>query len=266
VLHVASPLGIDNPKDPNALIVAARDGTLRVLRAATQAGVKRVVMTSAATTATPPLHSSASSLSDETVWFDPAEPNVDAYRQSKRLAERGAWNFMKDYRGATTLTTILPGAVFGPVLTANNQGSVQVIGRLLQGRVPANPRLGFEIVDVRDLADVHVRAMTSTQAAGERFLAVGEFMWMSEISQVLRTQLGCLASKVPARTMPDFVLRLLSLVDPALRTMVPRLGKKHRHTSAKAQRLLEWHSRAAVETLVDCARSIMPEHTAWRSS
>jgi nucleoside-diphosphate-sugar epimerase len=262
VLHVASPLGLDAPRDPEAVIAPAHDGVLRVLRSATKAGVKRVVMTSAATAATPPLASASPSLSDETVWFDPAEPDVDAYRQAKRLAERAAWNFMKDHQGPTTLTTVLPGAVFGPVLTRENPGSVQVIGRLLQGRVPANPRPGFEVVDVRDLADLHLRAMTSMPAAGERFLAVGQFMWMTEISQALRAQLGESASKVPTRRLPDVALRLLSLFDPALRAMTPRLGREHRHTSAKALRLLGWQPRPAVETLIDCARSLMPGQTA----
>lgn len=257
VLHVASPLGSDGAANAQAMIAAARDGTIRVLCAATKAGVRRVVMTSAAATATPPLSSARHSLSDETVWFDPAEQNVDAYRQSKRLAERAAWDFMKEQGGATSLTTILPGAVFGPVLTTENLGSVQIIGRLLQGRVPANPRLGFEIVDVRDLAALHTNAMTAAAAAGERFLAVGEFVWMIDISRTLRAQLGESASKVPTRNLPDFVLRLMSVADPALRAMTPRLGREHRHSSAKARDVLRWHSRPAVETLVDCARSLL---------
>ena len=257
VLHVASPLGSDGAANPQAMIAAARDGTLRVLRAATKAGVKRVVMTSAAATATPPLSSAQRSLSDETVWFDPAERNVDAYRQSKRLAERAAWDYMKEQGGSTTLTTILPGAVFGPVLTTENLGSVQIIARLLQGRVPANPRLGFEIVDVRDLASLHIGAMTSPTAAGQRFIAVGEFMWMIDISRTLRAQLGESASKVPTRILPDFVLRLMSLADPTLRAMTPRLGREHRHLSTKAQQVLGWHPRPAAETMVDCARSLL---------
>ena len=258
VLHVASPLGGSDPKDKESLVAPARDGTLRVLRAATTAGAKRVVMTSAATVATPPM-SSPDRISDETVWFDPRE-DVDAYRHSKRLAERGAWGFMKSYRGSTTLTTVLPGAVFGPILTVDDTSSTQVIGRLLQGRVPANPRLGLEIVDVRDLADLHIRAMTSPNAAGERFLGVGEFKWMAEISQTLRSQLGTAASKVPTRNMPDFLFRTLALFDPSIRAMTPRLGKMHRHTAAKAQRLLEWQSRPATTTLVDCAKSLIAKH------
>ena len=256
VLHVASPLGWDNPKDPDALIVPARDGALRVLRAATQAAVKRVVLTSACAAASPPL-ASADSMNDETLWTDPENGQLNAYQKSKTLAERAAWQFMKGYHGPTTLTTILPGAVFGPVLSAENLGSVQVIGRLLQGRLPGNPRLGFEVVDVRDLADVHIRAMTEAQAAGQRFIAAGSFLWMTDISKTLHSKLGRAARKVPTRTLPDFVFRFLSAFDPMLREVTPRLGRKHLHTSEKAQRLLGWQQRPAAVTVVDCAESLM---------
>lgn len=259
VLHVASPLGWDNPKDPDALIVPARDGALRVLRAATQAAVKRVVLTSACAAASPPL-ASADSMNDETLWTDPENGQLNAYQKSKTLAERAAWQFMRDYHGPTTLTTILPGAVFGPVLSAENLGSVQVIGRLLQGRLPGNPRLGFEVVDVRDLADVHIRAMTEAQAAGQRFIAAGSFLWMTDISKTLHSKLGSAARKVPTRTLPDFVLRLLSAFDPLLREVTPRLRRKHLHTSEKAQRLLGWQQRPAAVTVVDCAESLMTLH------
>jgi dihydroflavonol-4-reductase len=255
VLHVASPLSVKDAEDPDALLAAARDGTLRVLRAAAASGTKRVVMTSAATAATPPM-SSPDRISDETVWFDPNEP-VDAYRHSKRLAERAAWEFMNSHAGTMALTTVLPGAVFGPLLTPESASSTEVIARLLQGRVPANPRFGLQIVDVRDLVDLHIRAMTHPQAAGERFLAVGDFMWMSEISRTLREQLGARASKVPTRTMPDWIFRAASLLDPELRAMVPRLGKMHRHTAAKAERVLGWRTRPATRTLVDCAESLI---------
>jgi nucleoside-diphosphate-sugar epimerase len=123
--------------------------------------------------------------------------------------------------------------------------------------MPGNPRIGLEVVDVRDLADVHIRSMTAPQAAGERFIAVSEFMWMSDISKTLRSKLGKAASKVPTRTLPDFVLRLLSRFDPSLRAITPGLGRKNRHTSEKAQRLLAWHPRPAVETIVDCAQSLI---------
>lgn len=256
VLHVASPLGGGTESsDREAFVAPARDGTLRVLRAATESGVKRVVMTSAATVATPPM-STPDRISDETVWFDPNE-EIDAYRHSKRLAERAAWDFMKSSRGPMTFSTVLPGAVLGPILSADSAHSTEVLRRLLNGRVPANPRFGLQIVDVRDLVDLHIRAMTSPRAAGERFLGVGEFMWMSDISRTLREQLGPAASKVPTRNMPDWIFRTLALFDPPLRALTPRLGKMHRHTAAKAEELLQWHARPAVTTLVDCANSLI---------
>jgi len=255
VLHVASPLGGGDPKDKESLVAPARDGALRVLRAATKAGARRVVMTSAATAATPAM-SGPDRVSDETVWFDPRE-DVDPYRHSKRLAERAAYDFMRNYGGATTLTTVLPGAVFGPILTVDSKGSTEVIGRLLQGRVPANPHFGLQIVDVRDLVDLHIRAMTAPGAGGERFLGVGQFLWMSEISRTLRAQLGAAADKVPTRDMPDFVFRSLALFDASLRAMTPRLGRTQIHSAAKAQRLLAWQPRPVAATLIDCARSLI---------
>lgn len=256
VLHVASPLGLEAPKHIDDLLAPARDGTLRILRAATQAGVRRVVMTSAATVATPPLQS-PDSLSDESVWFDPNEADVTPYRHAKRQAERAAWDFMADYAGPTTLTTVLPGAVFGPVMSRDTLGSVQVISRLLQGRAKGNPRQGFEIVDVRDLATLHILAMTAPAAASQRLLGTGQFLWMAEISQVLREQLGDAASKVPTRNIPDWLLRLLARFDPLLRVLTPNLGRSHRHTTDKAWRLLGWQPRPARVTVLDCARSLI---------
>lgn len=256
VLHVASPLGLDDSKNPDALIIPAREGALRVLRSATKAGVKRVVMTSACAAASPSSYTE-DGITDETLWTDPNDSNLSTYRKSKTLAELAAWQFMKDYHGSTTLTTILPGAVFGPILSAENVGTAQVIGRLLQGRMPGTPRIGLEVVDIRDLVDVHIRAMTSNQAAGERFIAVSEFMWMADMAKTLRSKLGESASKVPVRTVPDFVIRILSRFDPNLRAIMPGLGRKNRHTSAKAQRLLGWHPRPAAETVLDCAESLI---------
>lgn len=152
--------------------------------------------------------------------------------------------------------------VLQPTMFMQTLGGIwsAVIGRLLQGRMPGIPRLAFEIVDVRDLADVHIRAMTAEQAAGQRFIAVSQFMWMTDIAQTLRTKLGGSARKVPTRTLPDFVLRLLARFDPEIRTIAPGRGRKNRHTSEKAQRLLGWHPRPAAETVVDCAESLITRH------
>ncbi|KAF1016971.1 MAG: GDP-L-fucose synthase [Stenotrophomonas maltophilia] len=261
VLHVASPLGIAGNEAAATLEAAACEGTLRVLRAAVDAGVGRVVMTSAATTATPPLQS-PDSLSDESVWFDPQEADVDGYRRSKRLAERAAWAFMAEHGGATELVTVLPGAVFGPLLSTQSVGSVQVIAKLLQGALPALPRLGLEVVDVRDVADIHIRAMTTPDIGGQRFLAVGEFLWMRDIAALLRAQLGPEAARVPTRAMPDWAFRLLARVQPQMRAMVPRLGRQHCHNWQKARVELGWSPRPARLTVLDCARSLRREGVA----
>ncbi|HZZ36000.1 MAG TPA: aldehyde reductase [Caulobacteraceae bacterium] len=256
VLHVASPLGASSAgQNPDDWIIPARDGTLRVLRAATKAGVKRVVMTSAAAAARPPYRSDA--VSDETVWTDPADRKFDNYRLSKILAERAAWDFMAAHGGSTSFTTILPGAVFGPVLSRETLGSVRIIQGLLNGRPPALPRLGFWITDVRDLADLHIRAMTAPQAAGERFIGAGEFMWMADMAEALRAGLGEKAAKVPTRRLPDAMVRLLSLTNPQMRTIAPDLGRMNRLTTAKARQVLGFSPRPAAETLIDCANSLM---------
>lgn len=256
VLHVASPLGSGEAAlDRDAFVAPARDGTLRVLRAAVKAGVRRVVMTSAAATARPPLKSGRAS--DETVWADPDDPQFDAYRRSKILAERAAWDFMRDKGGATQFATVLPGAVFGPVLTRDRPGSVAIIQGLLSGRPRGVPRLGLSLVDVRDLADLHVRAMTAPEAAGQRFLAVGEFLWMKDVARILRERLGPRAAKVPTRELPDLVVRLLALFMPQIRMLVPVLGVRTQPDSAKARRLLGFSPRPAAETVVDCAESLL---------
>lgn len=251
VLHVASPLGGTVSGD---LITPALDGTLRVLRAAVKAGVRRVVMTSAAATARAPLSSAA--VNDETVWADPDDPQFDAYRRSKILAERAAWDFMRA-QGATQFTTILPGAVFGPVLLKENFGSVAIIKGLLNGRPSGVPRLGFWVVDVRDLAALHVKAMIAPEAAGERFIAAGDFMWMKEIADVLHGRLGDAAAKVPKRELPDWAVRASSLFVANLKQITPLLGKKIDQSSEKARRVLGFAPRAGADTVIDCARSLL---------
>jgi nucleoside-diphosphate-sugar epimerase len=256
LLHVASPITVAEPKDPNELIVPARDGARRAIAAAVKAGVKRVVMTSsvAATSHAP---SGPDSVADETVWTDPDAPGVSAYAQSKTLAERAAWSLIGASGGATTLATVNPALVIGPVLSQDFSGSVQVVERLLTGRVPGLPRLGFNIVDVRDVADLHIRAMTAPQAAGQRLIAAGVYAWMADLAVLLRERLGPQAAKVPTNKVPDFVLRLAGLFDKDIASVTGGLGKKHDFTSAKAQALLGWRPRPLDETVLDCARSLI---------
>jgi nucleoside-diphosphate-sugar epimerase len=256
VLHVASPLGVAEPKDPNVLIVPAREGAKRAISAAIKAGVKRVVMTSSvAATSSPP--GSPDSVQDETTWTDLSNPKVSAYSRSKTIAERAAWDLIAASGGATTLATVNPALVLAPVLSRDFSDSVQVVQRLLTGKVPGLPRLGFNIVDARDVADLHIRAMTAPEAAGQRFIAAGAFAWMADLAALLRAKLGADAAKVPTRKVPDFVLRLASLFDKDLGAVTPNLGHRHDYTSAKAQKLLGWRPRTTEETVLDCAKSLI---------
>jgi len=255
VLHVASPLGHGATRDRMSLVGPARDGTLRVLKAAADAGVKRVVMTSAAAAARPPL--SKDIISDETIWADPDDPQFDAYRVSKILAEKAAWDFIAREGNGMQLTTILPGAVFGPALVPEMRGSVGIIGGLLKGEPRALPRLGFWVVDVRDLAALHVKALREPKAAGERFIAAGEFLWMEEIAAILRDGLGVSARNVPTRRLPGLLVKLLVPFSRQVKSVAPLIGRRFRLTSDKARRTLGFAPRPARQTIIDCGESII---------
>ncbi len=261
LLHVASPIAIAEPRNADDLIVPARDGTRRAVGAALRAGVKRVVLTSSVAAASPS-GGTRESTSDEAVWTDLDDPKVTAYSRSKTLAERTAWDLVAaasaNATGATTtLATVNPSVVLGPVLGRDFSDSVQVVQRLLSGRVPGLPRLGFSFVDVRDVADLHIRAMTAPEAAGQRFIAAGDFAWIAEVAAILKAGLGEGAAKVPTRRVPDLVLRLAALFDRSLAGVVPRLGERRTFSSAKAERVLGWRPRPLQETVLDCARSLI---------
>lgn len=255
VLHIASPLGTGATKNPDDLIIPAREGTLRVLKAAVAAGVKRVVMTSSAAASNPGI--AGDTFTDETVWTPPEHFRKDAYRLSKLLAERAAWEFMEKHGGTTEFTAILPTAIFGPALSKDQTGSVEVIKRLYTGAMPRIPRLGVCVIDVRDLAAAHVKAMTTPAAGGERFLVTGEFMWMEEIAATLRQQFGDRAPNIPTKRLPDFAFRLAATFSPPLRALLPLLGRKNRYSWAKATRILGFHPRPAPETVIATAESLM---------
>ena len=256
MLHVASPVVAAEPKNADELIVPARDGTRRAVGAALKAGVKRVVLTSSVA-ATSPRTGRRESVTDESVWTDLDDPAVGAYARSKTLAERAAWELIDASAGATTLATVNPSMVVGPVLSRDFSASVQVVERLLSGKVPGLPRLGFSFVDVRDVADLHVRAMTAPQAAGQRFIAARDFAWMEDLAALLRASLGDAARKVPTRRVPDFVLRFAALFDKSLASVAPRLGERRAFSSAKAQSVLGWRPRPVEEAVLDCARSLI---------
>jgi nucleoside-diphosphate-sugar epimerase len=257
VLHVASPFPANIPKHEDELIVPAREGALRVLRAARAAGVKRVVLTSSfaaigygqKVTGTP---------FNESNWTDPSGADVTPYVKSKTLAERAAWDFMAAEGGALELSVVNPVAVFGPVLGPDYSTSILLLHRLMSGAVPGCPRIWFGTVDVRDVADLHIRAMTNPAAKGERFLAVaGDFMSILDIAKVLKARMGEAAAKVPTRQLPNWLLRIAALRDPAVKQLIPELGKVKNGTNEKARRLLGWAPRSNEESIVAAAESLV---------
>jgi dihydroflavonol-4-reductase len=254
VLHVASPLGMDSPRDPEILIRPARDGALRVLRAAIKHGVERVVMTSsvAAIAGERP-----AGLHDETRWTDLKAKGVLAYPQSKTIAERAAWELIKTSGKGTTLTAINPVIVLGPVLSPDFSGSVTVISRLLSGKAPGIPNFGLNFVDVRDVADLHVRAMLAPNAAGERFIANAGFLWLSEVADLLRENLGPAARKVPRRRLPDWLVRLVALRDSSISLMIPVLSRRVEYDATKAKTQLAWTPRSAKDAILAAAESLI---------
>jgi nucleoside-diphosphate-sugar epimerase len=256
VMHVASPLPPGIPKHEDELIVPAREGTLRVLRAARDAGVKRVVLTSSFAAIgygqkpqTTPFN--------ETNWTIPGA-DMTAYVKSKTLAERSAWDFIAREGGNLELSAVNPVGVFGPVLGPDYSTSILIVQRLMDGAVPGCPRIYFGVVDVRDVADLHIRAMTHPAASGERFLAVaGDFMSIVDIAKVLKNRLGEAAKRVPTRQLPDWMVRIAALFDPAVKQILPELGKVKNGTNEKARRLLGWAPRSNEEAIVATAESLV---------
>jgi dihydroflavonol-4-reductase len=256
VLHVASPFGGNRPMSEEEMIMPARDGTLRVLRAARAAGVRRVVMTSSFG-AIGYGHSPRSQPFTEKDWSNVNGPDVSAYIKSKIIAERAAWDFIEREGGTLELTVINPTGIFGPILGRDYSSSIEIIRSLLKGAVPATPRLYFGLIDARDVADLHLRAMTSPKAAGERFIAVaGEPLSMFQVAQVLRGGLGKMAARVPKHEFPDFVVRLLARFSPRMREVASQLGKLRRASNEKARQLLSWEPRSNEDTILATAESL----------
>jgi dihydroflavonol-4-reductase len=260
VLHVASPIPPTIPKDPEEIIGPARDGTLRVLRAAHAAGVKRVVQTSSTAAITYGIDNPNDTVFTEDNWTDPAHRDNVPYTRSKVIAERAAWDEMKKLGGTMQWVVINPALVLGPVMDRDASPSVAVVSKLMNGEIPGLPRFGFPIVDVRDLAELHLIAMTHPAADGQRFLGAGKFMWMEQIADVLRTRLGSDAKKVPKRKLPNFAVKIASWFDPIVRGQLYELNKVRRASSAKAESILGWKMRPVEDTIVDTARSLQKFH------
>ena len=257
VLHVASPLPAKEPKHEDDLIIPAREGALRVLRASRDAGVKRVVLTSSFAAIGYGQKPRTLPYSEKD-WTDPDTADLSAYAKSKTLAERAAWDFMSREGGALELAVVNPVGVFGPVLGPDYSTSITIVQRLMDGALPGAPRISFGIVDVRDVADMHLRAMTNPAAKGERFLALaGEFMTFEEIARLLKARMGAAAARVPTRVLPDWVIRLAAIFDKSIGLVLPELGKTKSATNEKAKRVLGWAPRSNEEAIIATAESLL---------
>lgn len=257
VQHIASPFPAVHPKDEMELIRPARDGALRVLKAAKAAGVKRVVMTSSMASIAYGHGDKRAEISDETMWSDPSGPDNTPYTKSKTIAERAAWDYVNGEGKPLELAVINPTGILGPALSADVSTSLEIPIRLLNGKTPGLPRIGFSFVDVRDVAECHVKAMELPEAAGERFLATHEFLWFAEAAEILRRKFPAYDSKIPKRKIPDFALKLMAMFQPVYRQTVTELGRTRKASNAKASRVLGVKFRTAEEALAASAQSLI---------
>lgn len=257
VLHIASPIFLRLPKNEDEMIRPAVDGTLRVLKAASDAGVKRVVMTSNFG-AVGYSHRDRNSLITEESWTDPNEKGLSAYNKSKVLAERAAWDFMEKEGGTLELSVINPMGIFGPSLSADLSSGFGLLQKVLDGSMKAIPDIRLGIVDVRDAADLHIRAMESDVAKGQRFLALsGGTMSLLEIVELLKAKLPQAAVKASLKPMPTWMVRLAALFSKQAKAILPLVGIYRNASNEKAKKLLGWNPRSNEEAILATVESMI---------
>ena len=257
LMHTASPFPLAQPKNPTDLIRPAVQGALRALNAAKAAGVMRVVLTSSsAAVAGGPLPPGKTAF-DEADWTNPNAPGTSAYTQSKTLAERAAWDFVRDVAPQMQLTTINPVLVVGPPLDAHFGTSVSIIERLLKASDPMIPHFGFATVDVRDVALAHVLALTTPGTASKRYIAADQFLWFTDIAKILKTNFP--SRKIVTRRAPNFVVRILGLFDKSIAGIVPMLGRKDEVSGARAQAELGLKFRDVRRSVVETAQFLIDQ-------
>jgi len=257
VQHVASPFPQSQPADEQELIRPAVDGTLRVLRAARDAGVKRVVLTSSFA-AIGYGHGHSHSDYTEADWTDVNGPAVQPYMKSKTLAERAAWDFIAAEGNGLELAVVNPVGIFGPALNDDLSTSIWLVKSMIEGRMPGLPDLWFGVVDVRDVASLQIETMTHAGAAGERFLAVaGKAVPLPQMADILRADLGDAAGNITRRRIPSWLVRILALFNPMAREAAPRLGIRANASNVKARKLLDWQPRGNAEAILATAHSLI---------
>lgn len=256
VIHPASPTPAMQARNDDDFILPARDGVLRVLRASRDASVKRVVLTSAFG-AVVYGRSPASGPYRETDWSS-TERSVPLYQRSKTLSELAAWDFIAREGGALELSVVNPVAVLGPVLGPDTSHSIGIIKQLMSGKLAGAPRVFSPYVDVRDVASLHLTAMTHPAARGERFIATAPGTWsVADVARVLRRRMGRHANRVATRELPSWFVRLLALRNPTAKMVLPHLDVVRETTSEKAARLLGWKPRVFEEAVVATAQSLV---------
>ncbi len=256
VAHVASPFPLDVPKHADELVVPAREGALRALRFAKAAGVRRFVLTSSMA-AIAYGHGKGRDIYYETDWTNLDNPEVMPYPRSKTVAERAARDWARAEGGDMEFASVNPAAVFGPLLSGDLSTSIELVKQLLEGKVPMCPDIGFGIIDVRDVADLHYRALTAPAIHDERYVCSGPFLKMIDVANLLRANLGEQARKVPKRKMPDWLLKLLALVRPELKQLVAELGNVRGGDSSHAMKALGWTMRPPEEAILATAHSLI---------
>ncbi|MGL5826221.1 MAG: SDR family oxidoreductase, partial [Nocardioides sp.] len=257
VLHVASPVPRTPPKNDDDLIVPARDGALRVLRAAADGGVERVVLTSSIAAII--YQGDRDRTFTEADWSDLGDKRIGAYAKSKTIAERAAWDYVNEISGAvrTELVTINPGFVMGPLLSEDWGTSGELIKKIVDRDVPAIPDINYAVVDVRDVAAAHVAAMTVPGAAGQRFICAIENHSMREIAQILDEHLSPQGFRIPTGKLPALAMRIVALWDRTARLGLSSLGVRQDLDSSKARSMLDWQPRDLKEMTIAMADSMI---------
>lgn len=252
VIHAASPFPSRVPKHENDLILPAREGTLRVLRAAKNAGVGRVVLTSSIAAIS---YGPGRAPFSEADWTDVDGVLATPYYKSKTLAERAAWDFARE--NGLELVVVNPGMILGPILGTETGTSVGVVQSLMKGRYPAMPDFSVPVVDVRDAAEAHVLAMTMPEAAGERFIIAGEALSIKDIARVLKRDFPAYGKKLPKFVLPNWLAGIAARFDPGLKLIIGELGRDARVSNEKAKRLLGWKPRSEDEAIRASAESLI---------
>ena len=256
VVHTASPFPIQQPTDPDDVIRPARDGTLRVLKAAARAGVKRVVLTSSSVAIFYGSGLPAGHIYSESDFTDETRADLTPYIKSKTIAEKAAWHFVKSTPGAPELAVINPCFVQGPALDADLSTSHELYRLMARGVYPAVPRIRFPVVDVRDVAAAHVEAAFRPEAAGQRYLIGEGQLGLYDLGRVMVRELPDLKSKAPKFQLPDIAVRALALVDKRMRTILPELGEMKDYANARAKAELGLTLRSADEAVTAAVRSL----------